>query len=135
MVHDWERYPNFNEHETECKCGCGINNMNEDVVACLQEISDYIFEHTGHRQAINIERGCSCFEHNMDIGGSPTSSHIADLDKECYAVDLKVANSTERYWILRAAFGLFRRIGLYNSHNGVHLDLDPKKMKDVVWKV
>lgn len=70
----------------------------------------------------------------MDIGGSPTSSHIADLDKECYAVDLKVANSTERYWILRAAFGLFRRIGLYNSHNGVHLDLDASKSKDVVWK-
>ena len=43
MVDNWYKYRNFSAREFECKCGCGINNMNEDVVACLQEISDYMF--------------------------------------------------------------------------------------------
>ena len=135
MVNDWSKYKNFSEDEFECGCGCGVSNMNEDVVACLQSMSDYICEHTGNRMPISIERGASCFQHNLAIGGSITSSHIADEDKESYAVDIRCETVNSRYWLLRSAFGLFRRIGLYNKHNGIHLDLDPHKAKNITWKV
>ena len=137
MVKDWRKYPNFAEHEFACKCGCGQANVSEFLVQKLQLVSDFIAKVRGKRIPIIIVRGCSCPKHNATIkNSSPTSSHVATDDKEGTAVDIRIANSTERFWIVRACYALnFRRHGMYNGHNGYHVDVDLTKDQDVFWKV
>jgi len=135
MVKDWSKYQNFSEEEFACKCGCGQVNVSEFLIQKLQICSDYTKQATGKRIPIIIESGCRCLHHNHEIGGSISSSHIADDKVECTAADIKIANSTQRFWILRGLFVAgFLRIGIYNDHNGIHADVDSTKDECVMWK-
>ena len=140
---NWNKYKDFSPEEFECNCGCGLCKVSEIMVSTLQVARNISREITkkefGHDRGVSfrIERGCSCANHNSTIkGNSPTSSHIADEDKdiECTAIDLKCRNSQERYIILMSLLlAGFNRIGLY-AHNGIHADVDESKVQGSVWK-
>ncbi len=62
-------------------------------------------------------------EHNAEVGGSPTSSHLKGL-----AIDLATPDSKTRYKILWAAIAVgFNRIGLPTEFDHIHLDCDADK--------
>ena len=140
---NWEKFKDFNPAEFECRCGCGLCTISEKLLITLQNARDISREITseeyGHTKGIpfRIARGCSCIQHNSSLPhSSPTSSHIADDKKECTAVDIKVRTAEERFIILKSLFlAGFKRIGMYNSHNGIHADVDVTKVQNVCWKL
>lgn len=139
---NFSNYPDFKEKEFTCNCGCGINNISAELVKKLQRARDISRKVTeveyGHMKGVpfRIERGCSCSSHNADVGGSATSSHIASNTIKCKAADLKVKNSSERFIIIKSLIlAGFKRIGIYNAHNGIHCDVDETKDRNVMWKV
>ena len=139
---NWSVYPDFQEKEFTCNCGYGTNNISAELVKKLQRARDISRKITksefGHEKGVpfRIERGCSCSPHNTDVGGSATSSHIASSTIKCTAADLRVKNSSERFIIIKSLIlAGFKRIGIYNAHNGIHCDVDPNKDQNVMWKV
>lgn len=71
--------------------------------------------------------GYRCEECNAAAGGKPNSAHLLGR-----AVDIRVANSAERYHLMLCALRLnFTRIGI--GPNFVHLDVDLDLPQHVVW--
>ena len=66
--------------------------------------------------------------HNKKVQGVKNSSHLKGL-----ACDIKISNSLQRYKIIKALLccGL-NRIGIYDNY--IHVDDDPSKVKEVIWK-
>jgi hypothetical protein len=65
---------------------------------------------------------------NIDIRGVENSSHLRG-----YAVDLRCKNSRERFIITKALIQTgFTRLGLEIDH--IHVDIDPEKDPDVIWR-
>lgn len=76
---------------------------------------------------ILITSGFRTKEHNAEVKGSPTSSHLKGL-----ACDIKCDNSKSRFMILiYAFFAGFRRFGLAKDH--IHLDVDKEKPQFCIW--
>lgn len=66
-------------------------------------------------------------EHNKEVGGSPTSSHLKGL-----AIDLACFDSKKRFSIVYWAFlAGFKRIGISEDH--IHLDIDYNKINPVLF--
>jgi uncharacterized protein YcbK (DUF882 family) len=77
----------------------------------------------------NITSGARCKKHNAKVGGSDTSSHLLGL-----AVDIAVANSWERYHIVRTVMQDWAepvRIGVAKTF--IHIDIDKNKPQEVLW--
>ncbi len=111
----------FKEDEFKCKCGCGLNNSSHLMKAML----DSAREEAG--VPFKINSGTRCEQHNKNVGGSPTSSHVKGL-----AVDISVTTSADRDKILRALIKAgFKRIGIYKTF--IHADIDTKKPTNVIW--
>jgi len=68
-----------------------------------------------------------CAEHNAEVGGSETSSHLFGL-----AVDIDCQSSYHRFKILHGLQqGGFNRFGI--GSNFIHVDLDEDKPKEMIW--
>lgn len=68
-----------------------------------------------------------CEEHNKNVGGKPTSSHLKG-----FAVDISCPTSTARSKILPALIKAgFTRIGI--GSNFIHVDDDISKPTNLIW--
>lgn len=75
-----------------------------------------------------INSGFRCLVHNMNIGGSKSSSHMFG-----WAADIACPGSRERYLIVKAAMlvGINR---IEDAGSWVHLDMDPRKPGNVMFR-
>lgn len=110
----------FKMEEFACPC-CGENFISPTLVAKLnkaREIAGVPFV---------INSGCRCVNHNKEVGGSPTSSHLKGL-----AADIKITGSRDRYDILSSLLTSgFTRFGVGESF--IHADIDGAKAQEVIW--
>jgi len=114
--------------EYKCKCGCGLINIDERVI----EIDNKVIEKVGFKPDINS--ACRCTKHNSDpkVGGSSTSSHLADDDRTCQAIDYSTPSSWRRGIITIALVELgIKRIGFADRF--LHWDIDPQKPFPLIW--
>lgn len=111
----------FKQWELKCRCGCGLYNITEE----MEETLDAVRELAGVPMVVNS--GCRCEEHNRDVKGSPTSSHLKGI-----AVDIKADNNADRDAILYALYKLnIRRVGIAKSF--IHFDIDYSKTRERCW--
>ena len=111
-------YKWFKPHETACKCGCGLNIMAKSTMTKLDRARDI----AGF--PVLIASACRCAVHNASVGGSHTSSHLAD--PECHAVDIVAITTQTRRELIAALLNAgFNRIGIGKTF--LHADDDPKK--------
>lgn len=80
-----------------------------------------------------INSGVRTKSHNTEINGSPTSSHVVEIDDPksvCYAVDIKCLTGQARIAILTGLLlAGFKRIGI--GKDFIHADNDPNKVNSV----
>lgn len=115
-------------NEYRCKCGCGLINIDEKLV----EIDNQVIEKVGFKPDINS--ACRCTKHNSDpkVGGSETSSHLADNGRVCQAIDYSTPSSWRRAVITFALWELgIKRIGFGNDF--LHFDIDLDKPYPCFW--
>lgn len=74
---------NFYRHEFACKCGCGLDSVKMSLVDGLQEMRDKINAASHREFRININSGCRCIRHNVEVGGKSQSRHLL-----CDAADI-----------------------------------------------
>ena len=107
----------FKESEFTCKCGCKENKMQSSTMLLL----DMARQFAGC--PFVITSGYRCEQHNKNVGGSRTSSHLTG-----YAADIKYSNELQ---LVRIIYGLtlagFKRIGINADKKFVHVDNDPGK--------
>ena len=112
---------NFSEDEFYCKCGlCDYPGVSQELLDRLNLARDYA------GCAFTITSGHRCKDHNRDIGGSRTSSHLNG-----YAADIHCVNSNKRFKIIEACINYFDRVGIADTF--IHVDVDPKKPREVIW--
>jgi uncharacterized protein YcbK (DUF882 family) len=111
---------NFYRDEFACKCGCLQADIDKKIVSLLQDVRDeYGFP-------LKVTSAVRCFSWNVEIGGSPTSSHLEGLACDIFCEDVHL-----RYRLLPILFSRFKRIGVYQ--NFFHVDIDHKKANPVCW--
>jgi len=109
------------EMDFACPC-CGANQISSQLVSLIQSLEHHIGED------LTITSGFRCPKHNKEVGGSPTSSHLKGLAVDIAAADLHLYFSII-YWSI---FLGITRMGL--GKNFIHLDIDPGKTQEVVWR-
>lgn len=111
----------FTEKETMCRCGCHSGGFLPDFREKLnkaRELAGIPFF---------VLSGFRCEEHNRNVGGSETSSHLIGC-----AADIKAEDSRKRFIIVKALLDAgFTRIGI--GKDFVHVDDDFCKDKEVIW--
>lgn len=122
-------FNNGSRDEFACNCGTGcgfgVGDMKEEALLMI----DIAREYAG--VPFKLNRAISCPQHNADVGGSETSSHLLG-----YAFDIDCNDSVTRYKIITALLKAgFTRLGVYNSKKGtfIHTDCDPHKLSGVIW--
>jgi len=110
----------FAKEEFKCPC-CGLSYVDDKLIKMLNKARKI----AGIPFIINS--GFRCGEHNKNIGGYPTSSHMTGL-----AADIKCKNSKDRLIMLKALIeAKFNRIGIGNTF--IHVDCDNSKTSDRIW--
>jgi len=114
----------FKPHEFNCKCGhCGLgfDDMEPNLLAMIDEARDSC------GVPFVITSAIRCGRHNLQVGGSSTSSHLSGL-----ALDIKCDASFNRFKMIEALIGAgFKRIGI--AKDFIHVDIDPDKPVFVTW--
>jgi len=106
-----------------CPC-CGLFNLDEDA----QVMFDSGREYSGVPWHVNS--CCRCKRHNLKVGGSKTSSHLADEKPSC-AMDVQAKTDFYKYRIIMGAIKAgFKRIFVYK--NFIHLDTDKNKEQEII---
>ncbi|ANS04921.1 peptidase M15 [uncultured Mediterranean phage] len=111
----------FKEEEFNC-CGkpC-FDKMDKHFVEMLDKARSYT------TQAFVITSSWRSEEHNRNVGGSASSSHLTGL-----AVDISAPTSSAKYEIIKALLlAGFTRLGC--GANFVHCDADYNKPQNVIW--
>ncbi len=106
----------------ELKCpDCGASGMDPDFMFRLDTARGV----SGVPYVVNSAFRCE--DHNKEVGGSDTSSHLLGL-----AMDIKAPDSSARFQILRGLLKAgFTRLGV--AEDFIHVDADPAKPTDLVW--
>ncbi len=117
---------NFPLYEFACGCGTCDNKTKLILTQKLQSVRNYLNE------PIIIVSGYRCEEHNANVGGSSTSSHLAGL-----AADIYIPDNFYRYRLIEAIVlsKAFTRYGT-GDRNGVktfHVDCDLSKPQRISW--
>jgi zinc D-Ala-D-Ala carboxypeptidase len=113
----------FKESEFDCPC-CGQNMMEpafKNMLDAARTLAGIPFV---------INSGYRCAKHNadVDVGGSPTSSHLIGV-----AADIECHLSSERYTVLYALLDAgVKRIGIGDGF--IHADLDLMKPQKLIWE-
>ncbi len=113
---------NFKPQEFMCPC-CNKEYMNLEFITLLQlarTLADIPF---------NINSGWRCKQHNKDVGGSPTSSHLIG-----HAADIEANGNNKRFVIISALLNVgFKRIGIASTF--IHVDNDSTGLKNekLIW--
>ena len=106
-------------HEVECKCGCGMAHVSQSLIDRLNTVRILT------DKPLILNSVCRCVEHNKNIKGSITSSHISTDDVESCAADISCKDAYYRFRLLQALFHVgFKRILVYETFIHVDLDLD-----------
>jgi uncharacterized protein YcbK (DUF882 family) len=118
---------NFNADEFKCHCGCSENSVDMSLLYALQAVRDII------EIPMKISSGYRCVDHNKDVGGADTSSHLRGL-----AADIAVYNSSQAFILMRGIIisNRFKRIGYGKMNSGelvLHVDIDSTKVQEVLW--
>ena len=111
--------PNFRKAEFACKCSrCSMVTVDMELVDILQRIRDHFGE------AVNINSGYRCEEHNAEVGGASGSHHTKGM-----AADIRVVGIAPREVAKYAESIGVKRIGLYEGDEGefVHIGSDKSK--------
>lgn len=113
-------YEYFTASEFRCKC-CDRNETHHQAIIRL----DAARKAAGIPFIINSAYRCR--EHNREVGGSDTSSHLSG-----WAFDIHAESSYEKFNIVKGLMAAgFNRIGV--GTNFVHADADPDKPPFVMW--
>ena len=118
---DFPKVENFKQEEFTCKCGCGAAAMKPSFIKRLDEARAWA------GTPFKVRSGFRCRQHNLDVGGSDTSSH----PRGC-AADIEAKTSYERFLIIRGCL----TVGLYRIGIGkdfIHIDKDMKKPDQLLW--
>lgn len=111
----------FTEEECSCNCGCGTMAVQPLVLYRLE------IARLASRCPYRITSWTRCYEHNLKVGGTPTSSHV-----DGFAVDIEAKSNRVRqkvmYGLLYAGFD---RIGI--GERFIHADCDPQKPSVRLW--
>ena len=113
----------FKPYEFKCNCNCGkgYKEMNSAFLTKLDDARYYA------GVPFILTSGFRCPEHNKDVGGSVTSSHMKGL-----AVDIFCPSSSDRFEILQGLMVTgFKRIGLTSTF--LHVDADEDKVQNCMW--
>ena len=118
---------NFNADEFKCHCACSENSVDMSLLYALQAVRDII------EIPMKISSGYRCVDHNKDVGGADTSSHLRGL-----AADIAVYNSSQAFILMRGIIisNRFKRIGYGKMNSGelvLHVDIDSTKVQEVLW--
>jgi uncharacterized protein YcbK (DUF882 family) len=120
---------NFTSEEFACKCGCGLNNISPELVRMLQLVRDIL------GIPVRITSGCRCVIHNARVGGVIDSTHLPNEEGICLAADIACPSGRPLFDMLDALRSVgFRRIGINFENRFVHVDIDPNKPQDVIFK-
>lgn len=117
---------NFDRKEFACKCGCGRDNISMNLVDQLQRLRVL------YGKPLGINRGCSCIQHNKDVGGVPDSAHICE-GKDGEAADIHIP-SPDVLWVLVnmiLSWKLFNRIGIGKTL--IHVDVSTTLPQNCIW--
>lgn len=118
--------PHFTEEEFTCRCGCGTLNVSRTFLERLERARGRA------ERPFKIVSGCRCKTHNKDEGGTDTSAHLANVEKECHAADIGARGPRERFIIRKSLLDVgFTRFGTGGSF--LHVDDDPTKDPMVDW--
>lgn len=111
----------FSEKEFVCNGENCFDKMSKDLLKKLDLARE--FSNTSFR----ITSSWRSESHNLDVGGSPNSSHLKGLAIDIYCVD-----SVKRFHILDGLIlAGFTRIGIADDF--IHADVDESKPQDVIW--
>jgi len=116
---------NFKESEFVCpckyKCGLGFKDMSKEAIKRLikaRKKADTPFV---------INSAIRCPDHNKDVGGSVTSSHLTGE-----AFDIFCKYSRQRFRIVRGLIlAGFTRIEIKEDY--IHVDISKEKAQQVLW--
>jgi uncharacterized protein YcbK (DUF882 family) len=102
---------NFSRVEFACKCGCGLNSIDTETLAALEEMRSHF------QVPVSILSAHRCPSHNKKVGGAINSQHLY-----ARAVDIKVTDKTpkEVYDYLNQRYPSKYGLGLYRTFT--HLD-------------
>ena len=110
----------FTDEEFACSC-CGESKVQTKVKYALD------FARGVAGIPFTITSGYRCVDHNIQVGGSATSSHLNGT-----AVDIACNDSSSRYKIITALLDAgFHRIGVADTF--IHADMDRDKPERVMW--
>ena len=101
----------FSREEFACKCGCGYDTVDAELLKVLEDIRKHF------NSPILISSATRCPEHNLNVGGSPTSQHLLGR-----AADIVVKNTPAKdvYIYLKNKYKGKYGIGSYS--NFTHID-------------
>lgn len=113
----------FYESEVRCSCGCGKVIINYKLLYMLEIArieSDTPFK---------ITSWVRCKDYNKKIGGVTGSAHVSGK-----AVDIGFENEYQKYLILATLqWAGFRRVGISDKDNFIHVDVDDSKPYPAIW--
>lgn len=117
----------FTPEELACRCGdrtCPDAPLSVQVIAPLEEMRRIL------GIPLPVTSGARCRRYNKEVGGKRKSLHIADIDREGFAVDIGILQpkNSDFWWVIKtvALKVGFTRIGLYYDGGFIHLAVDPK---------
>ena len=114
------KYFNYSEFDSPDVIGSG-KLMDKDFLNKLDELREKF------DKPIKINSGYRTEDHNANVGGTSSSSHIKGL-----AVDIACNNSKDRFAIIDICLDLgINRIGVAGTF--IHIDVDSDKSPNVLW--
>lgn len=111
----------FKLSEFNCPC-CGENGMKTNFLNKLDEARELA------GIPFRVNSGYRCWKHNLEVKGSPTSSHLTG-----WAADIRVGSDHHRFKMVLAAMRTeIHGIGVYTSF--LHLACDPDKSQERLFR-
>lgn len=103
--------------KTSCKCGCGFDSLSDRLVL--------LFSALGSIDSIKVSSCCRCKAYNGLVGGSKSSSHMADRFGNCNAVDIVYDDAVELFDLVSRAMSsvVLMQCIVYPRKKFVHFDV------------